>query len=135
MKKSNSIQFIKPIKEVDHESEDRINQPWNMVLFEIKMLRDYFVDKTVIPKQTPVDHRFLTMQHFILKFIPFAQSRYINVTDPEQKEQALKLPAITHFLRSKLIICEHKVNNRMIFGEELELDQSPTSKQFTSVFQ
>lgn len=74
------------------------------------------------------------MQHFMLKFIPFAQNRYINVADPELREQALKVPAITHFLRSKLIICEHKVNNRFIFGEELELDQTTTSKQFVSVF-
>ena len=43
--------FVKAaVSELPHLLEKRINDPWNQVLFEVKLLRDYFVDESVLPK-------------------------------------------------------------------------------------
>mgnify|MGYP000347543216 CR=1 FL=1 len=33
-----------------HATESRINGLWNMALFEIKALRDFFVEQTILPR-------------------------------------------------------------------------------------
>ena len=66
-------EHVDPMKcklNLDHLNERNINDIWNQVMFEVKVIRDYFVDQTVIPKSTALDSNFFNLQHFVAKFIP-----------------------------------------------------------------
>jgi hypothetical protein len=43
---------------VNHSMERKINAPWNQVLFEIKIIRDYYVDEAVLPRTVVAESNF-----------------------------------------------------------------------------
>ena len=42
---------IKDTTYVSHTQSNKVTDPWNKVLFEIKLLRNYFVNEAVLPAQ------------------------------------------------------------------------------------
>lgn len=53
-----------------HMTESRLDGPWNRVLFEIKALRDFFVEETILPRAVSQDQTFFTENFYVLKYIP-----------------------------------------------------------------
>ena len=75
------------------------------MLFEIKAIRDYFVDEAVLPRSVGADPKFLNLYTFVNKFYPNHLAKYSTEAIIGVKK-TLQTPAISHFLRSKFIIAE-----------------------------
>lgn len=90
------------------------------MIFEAKALRDYFVDKTVIPKSIKAAKDFMDLNHFTSKFLPMLQERYVNV-DNSKRRDALQSPAIINFFKHKFIIKFEIIDDKDLFGDELKL--------------
>ena len=99
-----SQQLQKPSEVLPHLLEKRINDPWNQVLFEVKLLRDYFVDESVLPKYVAQDSNFLNEFQFTQRFLPGINQKYSVILHGEMFE--LKQPAFLQFFKSKLVTQE-----------------------------
>lgn len=94
------------IKEVEHLKSRKINNYWNQVLFEAKLLRNFYVDQTVIPKITNTIQVHLNMKVFSTKFVPVIRDKYST----ENTSKGFNSPAIIQFFRSNLVAIESEVH-------------------------
>lgn len=79
-------------------NEKRINDLWNSVLFEAKVVRDHFMEECLVGAKKFPNLEFFNSFYFVGKFMPIMQSRY------SWDGEDLKLPAIIYFFRSKLLV-------------------------------
>ena len=57
------------VKEEEFEQAKFINNSWNKFLFEVQMLRNYFVDEAVLPLSGAQSQRFLNLKTFEIKLM------------------------------------------------------------------
>jgi len=71
LKKSNVPVALKYgiVKEEEYEHAKFINNTWNKCLFEVQMLRNYFVEEAVLPLTAAQSQRFLNLKTFELKLL------------------------------------------------------------------
>ena len=89
-------------KEMDFMKSKKINGLWNLVLFEVKQLRNYYVDNSVIPMIKSSNQQPMTKKVFATKFVPLIIDKFQS-TDASE---ALKLPAIIYFFRAQMVALE-----------------------------
>ena len=98
------------VHSADHMREKKITQIWNQVLFEIKCVRDYYVNEAVLPKSVVADPTFFNFTTFHLKFLVQKHHLY-NEERPSGGGDSVLSPAIMYFFKSKFIIQGKKVGN------------------------
>lgn len=92
-------------KEIDFLRSKKINGLWNLVLFEVKQLRNYYVDNSVIPMIKSSNQQPMTKKVFASKFVPLIIDKYQS----NETMSPLRLPAIIYFFRAQMVVIEEEL--------------------------
>ena len=109
----------------DFQTAKKISNSWNKVLFETQLLRNYFVDEAVLPRNSVASQTFLNLKMFEHKFANTVMEKFGG----GPAEQTLRSPAIIHFFRERFITAAKSNSQDLCYGSSLSiLDQEACTK-------
>ena len=86
-------------------------------MFEVQLIRDYFVEEAVLPKASAANQRFLNLKTFENKFANAIMEKYSGDTE----EQQFECPAVIFFLRRRFISAQKVVGSTFAYGSALDV--------------